>query len=524
MHGNCVRRVGLFAITGFVALGALVPTPTFASHDDLSVARFALSRVEERIERVRERIEERRARIEERLEQRQERLCERLERLRERTGGFKPLPSFCKGGDEGGEDDREPDVILSAQPMSVVLGATSTLVWESERAEVCVASGGWDGAKVFDGSEQVAPTATTEYTLSCGNKNGTTTREVTVTVTAPLSAPSVELVAGDTTLTEGDTTTLSWTTMNAEVCIAYVGWSGARATTGAELVGPNVTTTYELSCGNSTGTTSDSMTVEVTPVHPPEPAPTVDLSAESALVGTGATTTLTWESMYASVCTASGAGGFSGTVATSGSVVVTVNATTTYEIACNNGEGTTTDSVTVDAYTPATPPVGKVLVSEVVFNPSGSEPANEWVELYNGTGADVNLEGWTIGDASSTDVLATTTRVFSAGTFVIVTSSTTLGASLGLPVDAVVVLPTSIGHNGLGNTGDRVRLINASAVEVDAMSWGSDTYAFSPSVGIGGMTEDDSIARKVLSVDTDTEGDWEQVTSPTPGSGPNEVN
>src|SRR4029079_10736308 len=37
---------------------------------------------------------------------------------------------------------------------------------------------------------------------------------------------------------------------------------------------------------------------------------------------------------------------------------------------------------------------GKVLINELMFNPLGGRPADEWIELRNVSGEFVNLTGW----------------------------------------------------------------------------------------------------------------------------------
>lgn len=41
--------------------------------------------------------------------------------------------------------------------------------------------------------------------------------------------------------------------------------------------------------------------------------------------------------------------------------------------------------------------VSSLVISEVMFNPTGGDDRGEWVELYNGTDADIDLTGYSIG-------------------------------------------------------------------------------------------------------------------------------
>ncbi len=159
-------------------------------------------------------------------------------------------------------------------------------------------------------------------------------------------APSVTLTALPLTVQVGASSLLTWTSTDADSCVASGGWSGAKALSGSQSVTVSATTTYTLACVNEAGTTTKSVTVNATPV-PPSPTPTVTLNASPLAVQVGSTSTLTWTSANASACVASN--GWAGAKALSGNEVVTLNATTTYTLACGNGSSTSTQSITINA-------------------------------------------------------------------------------------------------------------------------------------------------------------------------------
>jgi hypothetical protein len=166
------------------------------------------------------------------------------------------------------------------------------------------------------------------------------------------------------------------------------------------------------------------------------------------------------------------------------------------------------------------PTLGHIIISEVYYDVDGehgSEPSNEWVEIYNPTDEDVDMGGWSIADAASSDVLPGGAVVPAGGYLVIVGDASTPTETLWeMPEGAVVVMldNASIG-NGLGNTGDAVFLRNIEEVDVDSVSWGGNVDAFDPSVN--DATEGHSIERVELDVDTDTASDWRDNSEPSPG-------
>lgn len=167
--------------------------------------------------------------------------------------------------------------------------------------------------------------------------------------------PSIELEANPTTVAAQGSSTLTWTSTDAASCTASGGWSGTKATSGSQAVGPlAATTTYTLTCDNGVGGTSNrSATVTVSQATPP---PTVDLNANPTTVASGSNSTLSWSSTNATSCTASG--GWSGAKATTGSqasAAITIN--TTFTLTCTGTGGTGSDSVSVQVQTGPPAPV-----------------------------------------------------------------------------------------------------------------------------------------------------------------------
>ena len=155
-----------------------------------------------------------------------------------------------------------------------------------------------------------------------------------------------------------------------------------------------------------------------------------------------------------------------------------------------------------------------VVISEVMYDPAGTEPDGEWIELFNPTGETVDLSGWTLRD-NSTRQNPLPALILGAGEYaVIATKRVAFQANYPGFAGNLVSLEQAIG-NGLANGGDRVTLKDTSGANVDALSYGTDTTYFN--VQRPGNLEGHSLARVPPDVDTDTAADWSDQYPPNPG-------
>jgi hypothetical protein len=169
----------------------------------------------------------------------------------------------------------------------------------------------------------------------------------------PPPLPGVSLSANPPSVGEQGSTTLEWNSSNADSCNASGGWSGARETSGSEVVGPlSADVTYSLACSGPGGTGTDSVTVTVVQA---QPAPAVDLSANPATIDEGGATTLDWTTANASSCVASG--DWDGAKPMQGSESVgPLAADAQFSLTCEGAGGEATDSVTVTVAAASPPP------------------------------------------------------------------------------------------------------------------------------------------------------------------------
>ncbi|MBI2443540.1 MAG: prepilin-type N-terminal cleavage/methylation domain-containing protein [Candidatus Levybacteria bacterium] len=219
--------------------------------------------------------------------------------------------------------------------------------------------------------------------------------------TAP-PAPTVNLSANPTTITLGNSSTLSWSSTNAVTCTATDGWSGAKATTGTQSVSPATTTTYSIYCQSSAGVYSSVKSVDITV----NPGPTASLTADPNPIVAGGSTTLQWSSTNATGCTASG--GWTGAKATSGTQSVSPAATTGYSIYCTSSDGTNsstqTVTVTVNQPTPTPTIAGTVYMPFSTTGLTSDTAGNVWknsnFRVLDSGGAIINQVGF-YGSAGS---------------------------------------------------------------------------------------------------------------------------
>jgi len=158
-----------------------------------------------------------------------------------------------------------PFVSIAATPQEIAPGETATINWSSSGADSCSASGDWSGSKGISGSENVGPSNSDQtYILQCSNAQGSRSANVTVRVTA-VSVPFLSLIASSAAVAQGASVTLNWSSQDTNSCEASGSWSGAKATSGDESVGPlTQDSSFTLVCVGSGGNVSQTIAVSVT--------------------------------------------------------------------------------------------------------------------------------------------------------------------------------------------------------------------------------------------------------------------
>lgn len=179
-----------------------------------------------------------------------------------------------------------------------------------------------------------------------------------------------------------------------------------------------------------------------------------------------------------------------------------------------------------------------ILVSEVLYDPSGSEPGGEWVELYNPTPQPFDLSGWSLGDAAVDGEYGSGRYFFPQGTrigprAVLVVAAQAADAVGFLPdlefcidpnrddprVPNMVPAGSWAGFGfALGNGGDEAILLDGAGRAVDVLVYGGGSY---PGVTPhpGGVAPNHSLERRPPERDSDDCAyDFRDRYPATPGS------
>ncbi|MEI6810796.1 MAG: peptidoglycan-binding protein, partial [Candidatus Nomurabacteria bacterium] len=210
-------------------------------------------------------------------------------------------------------------------------------------------------------------TVTVNYAVS--NTAGIVNDSVIVNITqAPVtpvvSAPSVSLSASPTSITAGQSSTVTWTSSNVNYCTLTTGsfddyGPGSAPFNGSKVVGPlTSTSTVTLTCPGKNGTTArQSLIIPVTPVAPVVSTPaTATLSVSATTLNSGGSATVTWSAQNVSYCTLT-TGSMNdygpGSAPTSGTFDLgQVTSNKNISLSCNGFNGSVSKSATITVNQP----------------------------------------------------------------------------------------------------------------------------------------------------------------------------
>jgi hypothetical protein len=233
--------------------------------------------------------------------------------------------------------DRAQILFFLADPKQILPGQPVNLSWRTLNADTVNISG--IGNVATSGTLQVSPRTTTTYTLTARNSVNDETSSVVVSV---ISVPTQVFVFGcaatPSTIRPGQSSTLSWTSVNADSVTIQPG-VGSVAKTGTISVTPAQSTTYTITAAGGGATSVCSVTVTVGAAVPV----IASFTATPASINSGQSSTLQWSVQNADTVSITSLG----TVAASGTRSVSPTVTTTYTLTATNASGTVTRTSTV---------------------------------------------------------------------------------------------------------------------------------------------------------------------------------
>jgi Lamin Tail Domain len=159
---------------------------------------------------------------------------------------------------------------------------------------------------------------------------------------------------------------------------------------------------------------------------------------------------------------------------------------------------------------PALPPVA---ITEVMANPAGTEPAQEYVELRNMGDADLALDGLVIQDSRGGDMLPPGTLVSGGYALVVTSAYDPMSGADPPPRPGTLLLrvDTRIGTDGLSNSGEVVRLVRGDAVVSSYGGW----------VDVSSTAWSGKAVHRLVQTACDRPDAWNRTPlPPTPGAGP----
>lgn len=252
--------------------------------------------------------------------------------------------------------------------------------------------------------------------------------------------------------------------------------------------------------------------------------PPVISSVQSTNIGANSAT-ITWSTdelatslVDYGTTTSYGSNESSGSYVTSHSITLTgLTASTTYnyEVSSTDGSGNTASSsnftfTTAEEGTSA----GTIVFSEIFYDTPGTDSEEEWIELYNGTSATVDLGGYTVTDNNGTGssyTFPSGSSIAPGSYFTVASASVGFQALYGFDADIYGSIPA------LNNGGDVLILTDSQSNEVDIVAWEGGASAGLPS-GWGSSTDPtaatgESIYRSSPDSDSDSYTDWAVATN-----------
>ena len=163
-----------------------------------------------------------------------------------------------------------PTASLSASSTSIAYNGSTTLTWSTSGATSLTSN---FGQTALSGSLTISNlTSSVTYEINATNAGGTTTKRVTINVGAK-PAPTASLSVSPSSIANGGSTTITWSTSDAESLTSNFG---ETALSGSKTISNLISSvTYQISASNAGGTTTRNATVTVA-----APAPVIRITTQ----------------------------------------------------------------------------------------------------------------------------------------------------------------------------------------------------------------------------------------------------
>jgi len=308
---------------------------------------------------------------------------------------------------------------------SIFTGQSAILSW-SVTGATSVSINPDIGTVSSTGTQSVAPSLTTTYTLTASNSAGNPTALAMLTVTKSSAPIITTFSASQAFISGGQSSTLAWDIIGPATIYINQG-VGAVPPKGSREVTPTATTIYTLTAENASSKVNRSVTVTVEATNAPGAAITKDppaiktFSASANSITLGDNITLTWAVTGARTVSISPD---VGNVPSSGwTMVIPTAADSTYKLSAVNTFGTETAevTVTVNKSTDGTAPVIKSFIASPSSITVGEASSLSWsikgaalFTIDQGIGIPASKFSQMVSPAVTTDY--TLTAINSAGT------------------------------------------------------------------------------------------------------------
>lgn len=180
---------------------------------------------------------------------------------------FSPLVAYLSQNEAVPPTEAPIIVSFVASADTITSGDSADLSWEVAGQVTSITIDNSVGEVENVGVATVSPTETTTYALTAVNSAGSNTAEVTITVEEEVigELPTINsFTASDTTIEEGDSTTLNWSASNYDTLRINKG-IGDVTNQNSIVVTPTEDTTYRLTAFNDAGNVAEVVSITVNP-------------------------------------------------------------------------------------------------------------------------------------------------------------------------------------------------------------------------------------------------------------------